>query len=474
MEMTENLLATQQRTAASLAKGPWRKWVENVPPEKAGIIAYLMENQKNWMSGLDEDTRLANIGSYEKFVFPMIKAVYANLVASELVSVQPMQSPTSLVFYKDVRAGTNKGRVKKGDSIYSARTGWNENLGFNYSAEIVEAEQIGVGDASDLTPLAAAAALAWTPIRPGSITISYTASDAAIKTLADDGAGGFTGAAGELGSGNTINYATGAILLTFATAKAPAAAPITATYDFNSEGSSTIPQVDIALTSTPVFSRARKLATRWSIEAAATLKAVHGMDAEVELVTDTANEMRMEVDREIINDLINLATANHGGGTGPIPETTFAKAAPTNISIYMHRQSFAYSVIACSNGIFKATRRHQATWILCGINVANIIMGQEGQQFQSAGTVQGSGVQYVGTFQQLYKVYMDPYMDVDTAIMGYRGDSFLDAGFVYAPWIPFYATPTIYLDDFLGRKGILSHYGKKPVNGLYYARLRLT
>jgi len=470
-------LSSQNQTAAALARGPWRKFVAGLPEDKKPLVAFLMENQRKWLEGLDEETRVANIGSFEKFIFPMIKGVYPNLVSTELVSVQPMQSPTSLIFFRDSRFGTSKGAVKAGDSLFSARTGWNDASGFNYSSEIVQGETLGVGAGSAaLTPLGTTPGTkaAFTIIRPGSLVISYTASDHAVKTLTDDGVGGVIGAAGELeSSGNSVNYSTGYILLTFATGKGPDAQPITGTYDYNSEGAGDlVPQVDIMLTSIPVISRPRKLRARWSIEAAAQLKSVRGMEAETEIVTDMANEMRIEVDREIINDLLMMANANNTSQV--IPETTFTKSAPSNVALYLHRQSFIYSLIEASNKIFHATRRHRANWILCGITVANIIMGQEGAQFQSAGTIQGSGVQYIGTIQNMFKVFMDPYLDMDTAIVGYKGDSFLDAGYVYAPWIPFYATPTIYLDDFMGRKGLLTHYAKKPVNGLFYGKIRLT
>jgi hypothetical protein len=472
-------LQRQAVTGAALARGPWRKFLEGIPEEKKGLLAFLMENQKNWLESLDEETRVANIGSFEKFIFPMIKGVYPNLVATELVSVQPMQSPTSLIFFRDSRYGTSKGQIKAGDTLFSARTGWNEAAGFNYSSEIVEGEVLAQGDNTDETPFGNSPGVkaAFTVIRPGSLVITYLKHGTSTEaTITDDGVGGLVGEAGELDStpgANSVNYTTGYIMVTFASGKSPNTGPIAATYDYNSEGAGDlVPQVDVVLTSTPVMSRPRKLRARWSIEAAAQLKSVHGMEAETEIVTDMANEMRIEVDREIISDLLTIANANNTSGV--VTETTFDKAAPTNVALYLHRQAFIYAIIEASNKIFKATRRHQANWLLCGINVANIIMGQEGAQFQSSGSVQGSGVQFIGTLNGLYKIFMDPYLDSDTAIIGYKGDSFLDAGYVYAPWIPFYATPTIYLDDFMGRKGLLTHYAKKPINGLFYGKVRLT
>jgi hypothetical protein len=469
-------LGSQARVNTALAQTKWRKFLDKskVEEDKRPITARLLENQLNWMQSLDEETHVASIGSFEKFVFPIIRAVYPNLVAADLVSVQPMEAPTSLVFYRDTRFGTSKGAVKAGDSMFSARTGWNDNAGFNYTSEVVENEALGAANNATAQFGGAGAKFAWAPVRPGSVVISYHLHGAVTAaTLTDDGAGGFVGAAGELTPPATINYATGEYEINYVAGHEPNTGTITVTYDFNSEGHLDIPQIDLVLTSTPVIARPRKLRARWSIEAAAQLKSVHGEEAEVELMTDMANEVRIEVDREIIADLLALANANNISGT--IPETTFPKTAPANISTYLHRQAFIYSMIEASNKIFRATRRHGATWLLGGVNVVSIIQGQEGEQFVPVGgDYQGSGVQFVGTLKGQWKIYLDPYMDPDTALMGYKGVSFLDSGYVYAPWIPFYATPTIYLDDFVGRKGLFTSYAKKPINGLFFAKLRLT
>jgi hypothetical protein len=49
-------------------------------------------------------------------------------------------------------------------------------------------------------------------------------------------------------------------------------------------------------------------------------------------------------------------------------------------------------------------------------------------------------------------------------MMGYKGGSPMDGGFVYAPYIPFQALPTITdPESFQPRKGILTRYGKVAI-----------
>lgn len=51
----------------------------------------------------------------------------------------------------------------------------------------------------------------------------------------------------------------------------------------------------------------------------------------------------------------------------------------------------------------------------------------------------------------------------------FPGQSYRDAGYVYAPYIPLYTTPTVMVDDFIESRGLATHYGKKAINQDFYA-----
>ena len=254
MELTERQFDESGAKNLTLANGKWKKFLDeaNIKQSKRGFMARILENQHSWMQSLDEETKVATIGGFDKYVFPTISNIYPNLVATELVSVQPMNAPTGLIFYRDTRFGTSKGAVKAGQPMFSARTGWNDAAGFDYSSEVVKGEVI---EESTGTGVGFSGALAWGPIRPGSVVISYTNVLGAPAVLTDDGAGGWIGAAGELAGTNTIDYSTKAYQITFDTGKDPAAGEFEATYDANMEGNPNVPQVDLQLTSTPVHAR---------------------------------------------------------------------------------------------------------------------------------------------------------------------------------------------------------------------------
>lgn len=432
----------------ALADGKWRPLVESIEDSSTReLTAILLENQRLFVDSLEEDVRIQSIGSFEKFVFPIVRAVFPNLIAKDIVSVQPMTGPTSLVFYLDAVYGTTKGGVTAGDTMFSARKG--HLADDQYSSEAVSGETLNNVFAGGT----AAGTLAFHSARPG----TFWATDG-VETFTDNGIGGLIGSAAGTG---TINYANGAVSVT------PNADPgngtsLTVNYYYNSEGSDQIPIVDINLSSVPVRAIPHKLRARWSVEAATNLKAIHGMDAESELVALLSEKIRWDVDRRIINDLFTIASAG---------SVTWNKPAPAAISYNDHKQTFIDALIEASNLIFRATRRGTGNFVVCGTNVANVIESLYGFRPQA---VAGNGVVFVGTLQGRWSIYKDPYMDADTFLVGWKGSSFLEAGYVYAPYVPLYTTPTYVLDDMLNRKGMMSQYGVKAINGDFYATGQVT
>lgn len=422
------------------------KWSDLCDGVDAGwdrmVVAQLLENQAGHLASLTEETRTGSIGSFEKFIFPMIRAVWPNLVTQELVSVQPMEGPISMLFFLDFTAGSTKGSIAQGTTLIGARTGMNEDA-YQYASETVKDEP--TTDSTSVNQLN------YFPIRPGSIVVTYTNS-ATIHTAKDDGGGNVAGTGL---SGATVDYTKGIVTLNNTDNTA-----VTVTYDYNSEMSDLVPQLDAELTSTPVVSRADKLRARWSVEVAAQLKAVHGLDAEVELTEALAQQIRFGIDNKLINNLFNFAAAGQVNFDVNPP-------AGSNIPYFTHQMALIKTLASGSNKIFQKTRRGYGNWIVCGTDAATIIEAHP--LFETAGPLNGPGVVFSGTLAGRWKVFKNPFLKDTTAfLIGYKGLNFFDAGYVYAPWIPFYQTQTITLDDMMFRKGVMTHYGQKAVNGLFY------
>jgi hypothetical protein len=129
-----------------------------------------------------------------------------------------------------------------------------------------------------------------------------------------------------------------------------------------------------------------------------------------------------------------------------------------------------------SNIIHQRTLRGGANFLVCSPTVATIIESIPGFASNSDGDVSKAsyafGVQKAGTMNSRYTVYKNPYMKENTILMGFRGSQFLEAGAVFAPYIPLIMTPLVYdPDTFTPRKGLLTRYAKKMLRPEFYGRI---
>ena len=100
--------------------------------QKSGM-ATLLENQARQL--ISENSKTSpNLGTgvgdeeWSGVALPLVRRVFGNIVAQELVSVQPMNLPSGLVFYLDFKYGTSTGKFTSGDAIHG-KTGPNNPSG---------------------------------------------------------------------------------------------------------------------------------------------------------------------------------------------------------------------------------------------------------------------------------------------------------------------------------------------------------
>lgn len=428
------------------------------------VMACILENQHKHLYGeLTETTRATMLGDFEKFAFPVLRGVFSSLYAQELVSVQPLQGPVSQVFTMQFHYGSTKGRIKRGDPMFSFARGHDAN--YNYTSELVEEEESGVGTGAVAN---FTGTLDYAPPRPR--TIIFTTEDGAGNPLrvVDDGNGNLTGDVNGAGT-NAIDYTTGNFDVTFS-ANVGTGAPVLVSYEYDSEGHQGIPEVDLIFQSSTVHSRPRKLRARWSVESAQDLRALYGVDGELELVAAMVEEIKAEINREIVVDIEKKAT----GG-----RTMWSKTPAMGVSYQTHKESFVDSLIALENQIFSRTRRFTTNWLVADVQTCNVVQTLDGFVAQPVSS-DTAGMIKIGTLQGKWAVYKDPYMRPNTAlgdnaadlgkfVLGYKGDSFFKAGYVYCPYVGIYATPTVQLDDHVSRKGLGTRYGKKMLLTDIYA-----
>ena len=250
-----------------------------------------------------------------------------------------------------------------------------------------------------------------------------------------------------------------------------------------------IPEIDIKIESIPVTAQTRKLRARWSPELAQDLNAYHSMDAEVELTQILSEQIALEIDREILGDLLTGAQgANFFWSSSPgkfvNKRTGEAVARASSLhpgpaftgTVREWYETLTETVIDVANEIHRKTLRGSANFIVVSPDVATILEasvlyrpsysldgdGQVGAPFTM-------GAEKVGTLSNRFTVYKDPYFPRNKILVGYKGGSYLETGFVYAPYVPLIVTPTIFQpDDFTPRKGVMTRYGKKMVRADFY------
>ncbi len=242
------------------------------------------------------------------------------------------------------------------------------------------------------------------------------------------------------------------------------------------ENTAAIPEINIKVDSVAVTAVTKKLKAKWTPELGQDLNAYHNLDAEVELTSILSEQVALEIDQEILNDLIQGATAgtlywSRSPGLFLDIETGLEIGASSAAPDFTGTVSEWYEtclerVNDVSARIHRKTLRGGANFIVCGPEVANILEFTAG--FRASVTVDGdrgtAGAVKTGQLSKKLDVYVDPYFPRNVILVGRRGGSFLESGFVYAPYVPLQVTPTIFgPEDFVPRKGVMTRYAKKMV-----------
>lgn len=419
--------------------------------------AVLLENTHKLINRMDETTRVVNLGNFVDYGLGIVTAVMPSLVANEVVSVQPLKARTGEIFFLNFKYGNTKGNISAGDYMNSALTGPSSDT--TYSSQEVSGEEFGSGSVTE-SAVAVTGNLSYLPVAKGTVEISD-----GTHTYVDDGAGSLAlkdSVFANFVSG-TVDYATGLVTLNFSSLEEALTFVANYNFDFtNQDVGANIPSVDVELASTSITTVARKLRARWLFDAAFELQQTHGIDADAELSTALASEIRHEIDGEILNDLLNVAAA--GGVT-----YTWSKTAPSGVSYIDHKDTLVDLFIQMSNAIFQDTKRAEGNFIVAGINVCSIVESL-GHRFKPDSDATKAGPHCIGTLDGRWKVYKNPFYNSDQFVVGYKGTSYLEGGYVYAPYLPVYTTPTVMLDDFVNRKGVATRYGKKVINTKFYAK----
>ncbi len=512
-----------QSDAAKLAN----KW------EKTGLLEGLgNETNKNNMSLMLENqakqlvveasstggTANFTAGTGEQWAgiaLPLVRKVFGQIAAKEFVSVQPMNLPSGLVFYLDFQYGNAKAPFEQGKSLYG-----NTGSSFPFSTPATEGGLYGAGRysystnthtasiayggdrSSDLrdinydSDLSASLAAGEIYKITGSIS-GLSADTEAVRSFDLDSKNNLAALTSVSGTEITFIVSSSATLNpsgSIDTAYSKATTDqnrgdfesgnsfATAT-DFGGGADITIPEVNIQMRSEALVAKTKKLKAVWTPEFAQDLNAYQALDAEAEVTNVMSEYISLEIDLEILDMLIKDAAAGteHWSAVNnrSIVGTETATSAFGDAGFYNTQgqwfQTLGTKINKLSNKIHQLTLRGGANFLVVSPTVATILESIPGFAADNGDADKmkyAFGVQKAGQLNSRYQVYKNPYMTENVILAGFRGSQFLEAGAVFAPYIPLIMTPLVYdPDTFTPRKGLLTRYAKEMLRPEFYGKV---
>ena len=546
-------------------------------------MARLLENQAKELLREGSTMASGDVEGFAAVAFPLVRRVFGNLIANDLVSVQPMSLPSGLIFFLDFTFGGNvnyntpgmlRGGFTVGDSLYGGarvgseitggvnldgadgtsaggaynlRNGYSSPTGSVLAADLsivfsgvvgdngtlsntFGVKDIGTTNATDLQVSGAAnRILRFDPdLTSGSFVYvvdfdmngtQFNREDlVAIAMTGSSTQGGFKliqrlsdqkrDAQGELVAPNNIarlvflntgslgvaadetrvklNVGRANLVLQVTNTNGALSMPITdnftggdalgsviGTNTWGLENSGDIPEIDIKVDSVAVTAVTKKLKAKWTPELGQDLNAYHNLDAEVELTQILSEQIALEIDREILEDLVAGSAAgvrywSRNPGTFLNRETGTALAATVDFTgnVSEWYETLIETVNDVSAQIHRKTLRGAANFVVTSPEIANILEFTAGFRANvTADSDRGdAGAVKVGSISKKFDILVDPYFPRNLMLVGRRGSSFLESGYVYAPYVPLQTTPTIFgVEDFVPRKGVMTRYAKKMV-----------
>jgi hypothetical protein len=558
--LTEGIVNRDMKREGAALLNKWSKTglLEGLQNEqqKAGM-ARLLENQAKELLRESNTMQGGDVEGFAAVAFPIVRRVFAGLIANDLVSVQPMSLPSGLIFFLDFKFERDRLGQTTDDSIYGQGVvGSQITGGVSLDSAALDKQPYGFSSAysSPTASIANGTTLAISAVTldlsSSAAEIGGTSFDAAeIKYDADllqEQAGAYalkvtvavsaieaaTGVAGHKfnskalsqlvlplndmsGSAltqvrrlTTMNAAETLVeLVYYGDARATTAIaasdtlPISASVDgqasfpikdqlteggglgsvkgtdvWGLEGETAIPEIDIRVDSIAITAMTKKLKAKWTPELGQDLNAYHNLDAEVELTSILSEQIALEIDREILADLVNGATAgtfywSRSPGLFVNRETgaeigAGVKAPDFTGTVSEWYETLIETINDVSAQIHRKTLRGGANFVIVSPEVANILEFTSGFRANvTADADKGDiGAVKVGSLSRKFDVIVDPYFPRNVILVGRKGSSFLESGYVYAPYVPLQTTPTIFdPESFVPRKGVMTRYGKKMV-----------
>ena len=467
--------------------------------------------------------------NWSGIALPMVRKIFGNISSKEFLSVQPMNMPSGLVFFLDFQYANSKTPFSAGNSMFGARNAGGQ---FPFATTAATGGLYGAGkfgyslnqfSSSGITATITSASFRdvnfddalTSSIVAGTVKklAVANASASAIVNMDYEGVRGFVISSGSVGASTlfqaftTYDKSTDVLnfFVTASTAQVPTANAFVIHYnkltkdnnrgDFedgssystpNAESATSIviPKINIKMQSEALVAKTRKLAAEWTPEFTQDLGKYQSLDAESELTNIMSEYVAMEVDLELLNMMIQDAPASNTEYWSTVNNTAINAAGtafePMTSGYYNSQgqwfQTLGTKLQKISNKIHQLTLRGGANFIVTSPSVATVLESIPGFTSNSDGDVTKAnyafGVQKSGQLNGKFTVWKNPYMTENLMLLGFRGSQFLEAGAVFAPYVPLIMTPLVYdPETYTPSKGMLTRYAKKMLRPEFFGKL---
>lgn len=473
---------------------------------KLQLVGLLQNEAIQVRKTINEVTDTTDIAGFNKIAFPLVKKIFDKIIASEIVSFQTMTLPSGLIFFQDFRFETSQPGFTSGNSVFqdlntsvsgmlggrgaALSTGgfydnkhWYSNNWMNRASlalTAVDSDTIVVPWAS-LTGIGAGADESK-PLYIANVPLqfeSWSGSNAMFTIINNDPTTTTTTAS------LTSQGGTG---LTSATIYYVPQTDVTYRGDF--ESSTAIPSLDMKISNIPVSAQTRKLKTSWTQEGAQDLMAYHGVDAEVELTAKISDMVSLEINNNILGDLLGAGRASGNSDYWSARLGNYVDSSGTTLTgigvgstgvTPFHgtqrewNETLVNKMTKASNKIYKKTFVGKANKVVVSPDVATILESTLQWKVVEDGNGFGAGIEKSGTLNNKMTVYTSASFPTNKILLAHKGTDWLTTGYVYAPYVLLYMTPTVFdPSDFTPRKMLMTRDARKVVKPEYFAQITVS
>lgn len=452
----------------SIVEGYYKEQGRELPQYQAANIAQCCQNIFDFyllgkMKGTVNEETTSDAIAFARQMLPTIPALLPSLVADHVSVVQAIDRPQSQVYFMNLKSSIAKGNVAAAQQLIGAKVGHAAGEGpRKYASDVVVQEVNKKGTGAQTLVLDPVANL---PIIAGSV-IAYATTTVggvqAVETFTDDyDTLGTLTLTGSRGSTGVYVLATGVITLDAGAGNTVDAVATAVTYRWNVE---TFPEgiggMDIEIVSENVDARTFPLKLTYSIFGAINLQKIHGLVLADEGMKFATQEIRFAIDQIVLDQV--LAASESANAATTVGNFNCTVGATQEWLWRIHE--FKRYVSKASANIFAKTLRAQGNVVVGGINVTSLI--EQLPDFKPAagvGTKPPAGPHVTGTLGNRL-IICNPFWDADTYVELFRGDNYLFAGLIYAPYVPLYATDPVTLADLTTQRGFMSQAAVKRIN----------